>query len=462
MMLQRLDVLARITGGKICSGSPALSVIGLFTDTRTPVRGGLFLALRGDRFDGNLFAREAIESLGAGAVLLDCPGAVSTIPPGAGAILVSDSRDAYLAIASAHRDRLKSPRWFGITGSVGKSTTKEMLSHILDCLNWKAHKAKGSFNNAVGLSHTILDAKPEHLAVVLELGTNHPGEIAQLAAVARPNIAVITCAAESHLEHFQSVENVAREKSEILSFQKKGDVAVINADDPHLEIWRAKAKQKIVTFGTGEQALVRAKHISVRADGCARFMVRCGDAIAECALQVAGIHQVHNALAAISAAMAAGIRLADAVHAMCSFEGVTRRFSVSSRDGITIIDDTYNANPASFRAALRSLETMKADRKFVIAGDMLELGSGADEYHRRLGEQVVACGASALFTVGEQARISGEVSQCHGLAWQHCNTPEHAAELLKPLLRPGDTVLVKGSHGVHLEKCLQHLRVDVA
>lgn len=461
MICERLDFLAAAAGGQLVHGRPDMLVKGLFTDTRLPVRGALFVALRGERFDGNTYARTAVKTHGAAAVLVDDPEALHGLPDDTGAILVSDSRAGYLGIAAAHRRKLARVRWFGVTGSVGKSTTKEMLSHILaSCTKWDSHKAKGSFNNAVGLSHTILGVSAAHDAAVLELGSNHPGEIRQLAAVARPTIALITCAAASHLEAFGTVDNVALEKGEILLFQGPDDTAVLNADSPYLNLWRAMARGNVITFGAGNDANVRAKGVRVNGDATVDFLVRYGDAIADCNLCVPGTHLVANALAAIAAAAAAGIPLGKAAHALSTFQGVARRLNVASIHGVTLIDDTYNANPPSFAAALETLKALAVERKFVVAGDMLELGPQAEELHRELGRDLADCSLCGLITVGELASIAGSSAVGHGLPnalWTHCATPEAAAHALRQWLSPGDAVLVKGSHGIHLERCCELL-----
>jgi UDP-N-acetylmuramoyl-tripeptide--D-alanyl-D-alanine ligase len=369
-----------------------------------------------------------------------------------------------LGLAAARRTKLSAQLWFGITGSVGKSTTKEMLAHILEhATRWKVHKAKGSFNNAVGLSHTMLGATGRHQAVVLELGTNHPGEIRQLAAVARPNVAVITCAAASHLEAFGSIENVAREKAEILAFQTHEDTAVLNADSPYLELWRGRAKGTVMTFGVNAAADLRAVLVHVNGAGCAQFMVERGGVAVACGLRVPGVHQVSNGLAALAASVAGGIALEDAAAALSTFESVAHRFQVTPVRGMTLIDDTYNANPASFAAALETLKSLEAGRRFVVAGDMLELGENAEELHRELGRQIAGCNVSGLVTVGTLAAAAGEAALIRGLpreSWRHYATPEEAAATLRPLLAPGDAVLVKGSHGIHLDKCCELLKTS--
>jgi len=457
VIAEPLSQLAKAAGGKLLRGRPDTLVRGHYSDTRTPVQGALFVALRGENFDGNSFAREAITKFGAAAVLLDCAEAARALPENAGAILVNDTREGYLGIAAAHRTKMNAKLWFGVTGSVGKSTTKEMLAHVLqNAVHLNVHKAKGSFNNAVGLSHTVLGLSDEHDAAVLELGTNHPGEIRQLAQVARPNIAIITCAAEAHLETFKTVENVAREKADVFFHQSESDAAILNADSPYLALWRGLTKGKVLTYGQAEDADVRAKYIRIDEHGCAEFMVRCADAIADCHLRVPGLHQVSNALAVIAACLAAGIPFTTAVRGLATFDGIARRFTVRYVRGFTLIDDAYNANPASFSAALETLKSMQASRRFVVAGDMLELGGDSAAYHLKLGQSLASCGLAGLFTVGDAASLAGASAVGHGMRksqWIPCATPEEAAEALKPRLQPGDVILVKGSHSIHLEKC---------
>jgi len=461
MYSERLDKLAGASGGRLVSGRPELLINGLYTDTRTPLHGGLFVALRGERFDGNSFASAAVVQ-GAAAVLLDCPEAARDLPQHAGVILVKDTCQAYLEIAAAHRRKLGGVRWFGVTGSVGKSTVKEMLAHILEHgAGWNVHKNPGNFNNAVGLPHTMLGVTKEHRAAVLELGTNHPGEIRQLAAVARPDFAVITCAAACHLEAFGSVENIAREKGEILSFQKAADTAVLNADSPYLPLWRKMAKGRALSFGASRQADLRIEHLHIDRAACPSFVVcYAGDAVA-CKLRVPGIYQAGNALAASAAALAAGVALDKAVNALATFEGLARRFSVSIVREFTLIDDAYNASPASFAAALETLQALPVERRYVVAGDMLELGAQAEELHRELGGLLAACGLAGLITVGALAHAAGEAAIGRGLPralWTACASPQEAAQALCPRLRAGDAVLVKGSHGMHLEDCCTLLR----
>lgn len=463
MLNATLETIARAANATLLRGKPETSISGTFTDTRAPLKGALFIAIRGENFNGNQFAAKAA-ALGAAAVLVDDSDVLDSVPHSTAVLWVPNTREAYLALAAQHRAEMKDTTVFGITGSVGKSTTKEMLAHVLSSgANWNVHKAKGSFNNEIGLSHTILHANAKHRAAVLELGTNNPGEIGRLADVARPDIAILTCAAESHLEAFKTVENVAREKAQIFAYQTAQNVSILNADSPFFEYWRGNTRGRIFSFGCSETADLRARQVVLEADGCARFLLRFKNDLVECRLKVAGAHQVPNALGVAAGALAAGLSLRAIAQSLSTFEGIERRFNVSRSQGVTLIDDAYNANPASFRAALDTLQAMNQNggqRLFVIAGDMLELGESADAQHRELGRRLANCSLDGLVTVGDLAHRAGLSAIESGLprvCWNHCYSPEEAALSLRPALREGDVVLVKGSHSVNLDRCCRLL-----
>lgn len=469
MIQENFDTLVTAARGRALCATAAPVIRGYFTDTRQPVRGGLFVALRGENFDGNGYAREAAERHGAAAVLIDREQAANHLPAGVGAILVDDARLGFLGIAAAHRKKLSNCLWLAVTGSVGKSSTKEMLAHILSVAlpERKLQKALGSFNNEIGVSKTILECGPGTELAVLELGTNHPGEIGRLAAAACPQVALITRAAEAHLEAFGSVENIAREKGAILNFQSANDTAVLNADDPFFELWKSMARGRVVSFSVSKAADLRALNVELNAAGCPRFTLSCKISgsperrLVDCELNVPGTHQVSNALAAMAAAGAAGVAAESAAIALRAFTGLARRFTIHAQYGITLIDDAYNANPASFAAALETLQAIPARRRFVAAGGMLELGAQSAARHRALGEALAGLKLAGLALVGPLARSIGEGALENGfapVAIDYFDAPEEAATALAAKLRPGDALLVKGSHGIRLDICVERLR----
>jgi UDP-N-acetylmuramoyl-tripeptide--D-alanyl-D-alanine ligase len=462
MFTDSLNAIATATRGMLLQGNGTQTVRGVFTDTRQPIPGGLFVALKGERFDGHDYLAVA-RSGGATAVLVSRMDATD-LPDGSadcGVILVPDTRQAYLDMAKAYRLKLDHVRWFGVTGSAGKTSVKEMLASILGCgAGWKVHRAEKSYNNDIGLPATVLAADVTHRAVILELGTNHPGEISRLANVARPHIAILNNAGPSHLEAFNTVANVAEEKSHIFDHLGAGDAAILNADDTHFDYWRSRLSGRILTFGSRREADVHAEAIDERPGKGAHFYLCLGTRVEEIQLRVPGRHNVNNALAAAAAALAAHVPVDAIREGLCAYHGTERRFQVSEHDGVLLVDDAYNASPLSFRAALETLQKFAGRRIFVVAGDMLELGERADFFHDELGHWLAQTAPHALLTVGQLAGRAGCAAVQAGLpptAWMPCTTPEEAAARLRPQLQSGDVVLVKGSHGMKLERCVKRL-----
>lgn len=468
MFSMTLSEIAAAAQGRILHGAPNLEVQGVFTDTRAPIAGALFVAIVGQNFDGNAFALKSLQSGAAAALVSNASSLPSAeMPDCRGAILVPDTREAYLRLAEAHRRRHDETVWCAVTGSAGKSTTKDMLAHILEAgARLAVHRAAKSFNNEIGVPATVLGVEPAHKAAVLEMGMNHAGEIVRLARAARPQVAVITNAGPVHLEALGSVDAVAEEKSHVLDFMGPRGVAVLNADDSFFDYWAQRTPGRVVSFGTCERADVRGVEIEQRPSSGAHFFLSTGDEAAEVQLKVPGKHNVLNALAAAAAAWSAGvvagraIGLRQIVSGLSSYAGTGRRFQTIMVDGVTVIDDAYNASPLSFRAALDALKDFAGRSWYVVAGDMQELGAQAEAYHVELGQAFAAVAPNALLTVGALAACAGETAVKKGLpaaAWSACSTPEEAAERLKPRLVPGDVVLVKGSNGMQLHRCVARL-----
>lgn len=461
MFSLRLERFVDVVGGRLICGEKDAVVNGAYTDTRSPEVGAAFIAISGERFDGHDYANLAANQ-GASVVVVSREDVIVDLRARqqCGVVQVADTRSAYLRFASAYRLELTEPIWFAVTGSVGKSSVKELLAHILDeGAGWNTHRAVRSFNNDIGVPTTILAAPPDSRAVVLELGTNHPGEIARLAGVARPNVAIITNAGASHLEGLGSVRGVAEEKSHILDFQSDSDSAVLNVDDQHYELWRLAARGRVITFGTGNRCDLSADSIAPSRGGVS-FTLSARGATRDVCLPLPGRHNVLNALAASAAAIEAGVDLDGIVMGLESFAGVARRLQVHEHRGITVIDDAYNANPESFRAALEVVESYAGRRVFIVAGDMLELGAGASAHHEALGRRMAVLNPIAVVTVGDLAEVAGRAAVESGLnsdAWSSCESPQEAGEFLKRKVREGDVVLVKGSNGVGLNRCVSTL-----
>jgi UDP-N-acetylmuramoyl-tripeptide--D-alanyl-D-alanine ligase len=462
MFTDSLNAVASVTRGMLLQGNGTLPVRGIFTDTRQPIPGGLFLALKGERFDGHDYL-DVARCGGAAAVMVSQMDSAERLDSASGlaVILVPDTRQAYLDMAKSYRLKLDHVRWFGVTGSAGKTSVKEMLASILGHgAGWKVHRAEKSYNNEIGLPATVLAADVTHRAVILELGTNHPGEIARLASVARPHIAILNNAGPSHLEAFHTVANVAEEKSHIFDHLGAGGAAILNADDTHFDDWRSRLTGRVLTFGSRREADVRAEAIEERPGKGAHFYLCIGTRAEAIQLRVPGRHNVNNAMAAAAAALAAYVPVDAIRDGLCAYHGTERRFQVTEHDGVLIVDDAYNASPLSFRAALETLQEFAGHRIFVVAGDMLELGERTDFFHEELGKWLAQTAPHALLTVGPWAGRAGCAAVQSGLpptAWMPCSSPEEAASRLRPQLVSGDVVLVKGSHGMKLERCVKRL-----
>lgn len=426
---------------------------GVSIDTRAIQPGQLFIAIRGKRFDGNEFVAEAFRRGAAAAVVDRRPPA--GVPGNSGPVWqVPDTLAALGKLARFHRDRFQ-PDLVAITGSSGKSTTKTMLAHLLsedrDLL-----ATPGTQNNRIGVPLTLFQLHAGHRAVVLELGTNQWGEIRTLAEISRPTVGVVTNIGPSHLETFGDLEGVLKAKGELWKALEPSAVLVLNGDDPLLARAGASLRRKVVWYGTGPAAEVRATEIRLSAGGGSSSF-RANEVAVN--LPVPGRHNVMNALAALACAKVLGMDLDSAAQRLGSFAPLPGRLNVSERDGLLILDDSYNGNPASLRAALEVMREIRrpGGRKVVALGDMLELGEGAQELHAEAGRQIMEHGADALVTVGRLAGRALAAAREAGLSTQAgwpFEAPEQAGEFLAGFLRPGDLLLLKGSRGTQMEKAL--------
>ncbi|MVW80796.1 bifunctional UDP-N-acetylmuramoyl-L-alanyl-D-glutamate--2,6-diaminopimelate ligase MurE/UDP-N-acetylmuramoyl-tripeptide--D-alanyl-D-alanine ligase MurF [Bordetella sp. 02P26C-1] len=426
-------------------------VAGLSTDTRRIGANELFLALAGENFDGHDYLTQA-QQAGACAAVVAHPVAEVSLPQ----IVVGDTRLALMRIGAAWRSRFSLPV-VGVVGSNGKTTTKEMISAVL--AQWQGESGRlataGNFNNDIGVPLTLLRLRPEHRAAVFELGMNHPGEIAVLAKMAAPSVAVITNAQREHQEFMHSVEAVARENGMVIEALPDDGVAVFPGDDAHCAIWEEQAgARRVLRFGLQAGLDIYAEDIAATAQG-SRCRVVTPAGVADLTLPVPGLHNVRNALAAIGAALAAGATLDDAVRALESFSAVAGRMQRHVlADGSTLIDDTYNANPDSVRAAIDVLAQLPAPRALVL-GDMGEVGDNGPAMHREVGEYARSMGIDALYTLGEASR---ESAAAFGEGAQACASVEEILVALRTLRAA--SVLVKGSRFMRMERVVKQLSTD--
>ena len=417
---------------------------GVSTDTRTLQAGQLFVALRGPHFDGHDYLAEA-KAKGAAACMVEKP--VANCP----ALIVSDTRLALGKLARAWRRRFTIPL-VAVTGSNGKTTVKEMLASIL-AQQGSTLATRGNLNNDIGLPLTLFELDTRHASAVVEMGANHAGEIAYLTRLAEPNIAIITNAAPAHLEGFGSLEGVAKAKGEIFQGLGKNSTAIINADDRFAPLWRELAKNKRqLTFGLHQPADISGRWQA--GDRGSQLQVTTPEGHVELQLALLGEHNVMNALAAIAAAQAAGIPLLAIKTGLEAMQPVPGRLQLKpGRNGSRIIDDTYNANPASLAAAIQVLAGF-AGQTILVLGDMGELGEDALSLHAEVGRVAKAAGIEALYSVGTMAKAA---AQAFGEGAQYFADQASAIAALQPELTPQATVLLKGSRLSHMERVVAAL-----
>ena len=438
--------IARLAGGRLVAGEPGGAVRGVSVDNRRVAGGELFVALPGERFDGHDFVWRAFAA-GASAAMVSAEIHMDQAPAGRAVIRVENTYLGLGRLAAEHRRRFGFP-WVAITGSCGKSTTKELAALLLEARG-PVLKAEASFNNRVGVPLTLLNAGPEHRYAVVELGSNHPGELAPLAAMARPDVAVITCIAPAHLAGFGDLDGVAEEKSAILDALRPGGLAVLNADDHYFGFLRDRSPGMVVSFGLSEWAQVRATDVVLAPEGT-EFTLPGG---ARAELPLPGMHNIRNALAAAAIASRLGLDMAEVAARLAMAQPLHMRSRLIRAGEILLFEDCYNANPASFLAALEALDSLGEQRKVVVVGDMAELGRHSEEHHRQLGEEIAGRRVELLVAVGHEARLVYEAASRGSARLESHYFPDAAAaaEKVPGLLKPGDTVLVKGSRRVGLE-----------
>jgi UDP-N-acetylmuramoyl-tripeptide--D-alanyl-D-alanine ligase len=427
------------------------AIDGVGTDTRRLEPGQLFVALAGPRFDGHDFAPEAVA--GGAAALLVSRELGTPLPQ----LLVPDTRLALGRLAAAWRATLAA-RVVGITGSNGKTTTKEMIAAILAAVGPTA-ATQGNLNNDIGVPLTLLAARDEAFLVV-EMGANHSGEIAALTAMVRPHVALITNAGRAHLEGFGSREAVARAKGEILGGLGPEGFFVLNADDPWAPLWRALAgSRRVLSFGLGGGAKVRPEPgswaTSLNGSGFhCRYRVHTPRGRLDLELALAGRHNLMNALAAVAVAEALALEPTVIGAALAGLRPLSGRLNpLATTSGARLIDDSYNANPESVAAALELLKGLPG-RRWLVLGDLAELGSAAAGLHRELGVQARQAGLERLWAVGP---LSSEAVVGFGGGGRQFQTPRALEEALAPELGPADVVLVKGSRSAGMERVVRTL-----
>lgn len=446
--MDTIHALARRLGAQARGADTAFKRVT--TDTRTLAAGDLFVALKGERFDGHAYLAQAAANGAVGALVSHAVD--SPLPQ----VVVGDTLQALQAYATGWRAEFQTPV-VAVTGSNGKTTTKQMLAAVC-ASRGPVLATQGNLNNHIGLPLTVLGLRAGHRTAVIEMGANHPGEIAALARIAQPDVAVVTQAGDAHLEGFGSRDGVARAKGELFAGLKPNGIAVINNDDAYAGLWKGLAGARAqITFGLTERADVCALNIEPyplpTPTGMA-FELRAADGRAPVKLPLPGRHNVSNALAAAACAVALGMDVQTIAAGLSRMTPAMGRLSwVVTPEGARLLDDTYNANPTSLHAGLEVLVQSRG-RRILVLGDMGELGPDSERLHREAGVDARALGVEAVFTVGVRSRAAADG---FGRDARHFDDAAALVSALKPLLDPHTAVLVKGSRSSRMERVVAAL-----
>ncbi|HPU45175.1 MAG TPA: UDP-N-acetylmuramoyl-tripeptide--D-alanyl-D-alanine ligase [Thermoclostridium sp.] len=445
--MKAADVSRAVDGHLVADGN--IMVRSVSTDSRTLEPGCLFVAIRGERFDGHNYIREALDK-GAALVMAE-KGA--SIPDGVPAVLVEDTLKALGRLAEYHRSRFDIPV-VAVTGSVGKTSTKEMIAATLSA-KFRVHKTKGNFNNEIGLPLSVLELDDSHRAAVFEMGMRGFGEIDYLSRIVRPDIAIITNIGISHIERLGSRQNILKAKLEIIHWLKDDGHVILNGDDELLSGLRGLLEQKTLFYGMDESCDVRATDLLSKGEEGVSFSVRYRNREHRYFVPAPGIHNVQNALAAISTALVLGFDDETIEKGLLEYSGDRMRMNITETDGIKVINDAYNAAPASVSSALRVLCEIGANRrKWAVLGDMLELGDWAEDAHREIGMQVAEAGIDYLVGVGDLARWYVEGALDHGMPLENTRLfqdADDARSYISQRIARGDVILFKGSRKMNLD-----------
>lgn len=430
---------------------------GVTTDSRAVKPGELFVALKGGNFDGHDYCAKAVE-LGAAGVVVSHE--VTGLPAGVAVFMVEDTLLAYQQLAHAYRLKQQGLKVFAITGSNGKTSTKDLLAACLSA-KYNVVKTQGNFNNEIGLPKTLLSIKPDTDIAVVEMGMRGLGQIAELCRIAEPDSGLITNVGETHMELLGSMENIGKAKSEIVENLPADGFAVLNGDNEYVLKAAAKTKAKVVYFGLGENCDYRGTDIVTSGAGTTFTCTeKATGASVKVRLQLIGEHNVYNALSAIAGAACYGVPMEDSAKALATARLTGSRQEIIYIGDITFINDAYNASPASMEAALKTLaEAKKAShgkaRTIAVLADMLELGAISEDAHRRVGRWAVENGVDYVLTYGAEAAYISEEVKALGGTTCHCADRQAAADKLRQLAEAGDIILLKGSNSMQVGKMLE-------
>src|SRR5246500_2447396 len=446
-----LSQIAHLAGASLSSGDEAVVINKISTDSRTIKPGELFAALRGENFEGHDFV-EASAKAGATGALVDLNWAGS-VPNNFVLLRATDTLQAYQTLAANYRRSL-ALKVLAITGSNGKTSTKDFAASVIG-RKFRVTKTEGNFNNHVGLPRTILEATSEDEVAVWEIGMNHPGEIAALSKIAAPDAAIITNIGVAHIEFMGSREAIAVEKGALAEAVGPQGTVVLNADDPFTEEIAARSGAKVVFAGTTCGA-VRAIEIRQSADG-SEFTILEGAHRCRAQLPVVGLHMVQNALLAVAAGRAFGLSIEECAAGLAAAPLTKARLQIKEIGGVQFLDDSYNANPDSMKAALRTLVELDIEGKHIaVLGEMRELGEESESGHREVGETAAALKVDHLIGIGNVAAAIADGARHAGLRKTNVvSSTSEAADLLNEIAAPGDLILIKGSRAARTEDVIE-------
>lgn len=448
------------TGGTLIRGNTDVIFEVVSTDTREPQAGKLFIPLKGQRFDGHSFIAAAVKNGATGLLIREGEEErLREISKNVTVISVADTLSALGAVAHFWRKKFAIPV-AAITGSTGKTTTKEMTACIMGIIK-NTLKTEGNFNNLVGLPLTLLRLRDEHEVAILEMGTNTPGEIARLSRIAAPDVGLITNIGPAHLEGLKSLDIVREEKGELFRNLPEQGFAVVNGDDEAVRMLARRRQGKKVTYGLVGDADVTAEEVTGSQTGM-RFTLRIGDNRGKVDMAVTGAHNLMNALSAAATGWALGTDPETICQGLQAFKPLSGRMEIRHlKNGAFLIDDTYNANPISVREALMTLRGLRGEHSgTVILGDMLELGNRAEELHEEIGGVLAATEVTTIFLKGEFSRITAVGAQKKGIPAERIFFPSKVEEIIAYLmdsLGTGDWVLVKGSRAMKMEEIAKRI-----
>jgi len=443
--------VAEFASASVSGGDGNVSIDKISTDSRTLKRGELFVALRGENFDGHKFVEAAVKTGAAGAIV-DL-GWKGEVPDNFTVIRVDDTLQAYQTVAANYRKSLPI-RVLAITGSNGKTSTKDFTAAVLG-RRFRVTKTQGNFNNHVGLPRTMLEATSQDEVAVWEIGMNHPGEVAALAKIAAPDAALITNIGIAHIEFMGSREAIAAEKGALAEAIGPQGSIILNADDPFSKNIAARTHAKVIFAGT-TAGTIRAGEITQSAHG-SDFTILEGAHRCRAQLPVPGLHMVQNAMLAVAAGRLFGLSLEEAAAGLVAAPLAKARLQIRQINGVQFIDDSYNANPDSMKAALRTLVELDADgKRIAVLGEMRELGKESARGHREVGETAAELGVDQLIAIGDMGAAIAEAAQQAGLEKTAAvGSISEAAEMLTEITAPGDLVLIKGSRTARTERVLE-------